>query len=386
MKILHVVPDLSRESGGQSAATFGLCAGLSALGIEAEVVTTDYGTIGREPNGVRLNLAPCVVPCWRWAPVLAQTLRPLLDRTNVIHLHGLWSYPIWAAARLARRHGVPYLVSPCGMLERWSLSQKAWRKRLYALVIERHTLYGAAAIHFTSDAERDNSEVFGSRAPGCVVPLGLPRAAWEHLPPRGGYRRRLGVGAALLVLFLGRLHRKKRPDLVIRSFAAIADEFPCAVLVVAGPGDAAYVESLRKLARALRVDHRVVFPGLLQGLAVPEALVDADVFALPSLQENFALAVAEAMAAWCPVVVSAHVALAPQIEKYGAGVVTEVETQPLAEALRQLLRDKERRLAMGQNGRRLVLEHYTLERTGRLMVEVYEDMLRGTRTSGAWRS
>lgn len=92
-----------------------------------------------------------------------------------------------------------------------------------------------------------------------------------------------------------------------------------------------------------------------------------------------------AMAAGCPVVVSPEVALAPEIEKYGAGVVVDGEVDGLRNALQQLLRDEARRHSMGKNGRQLILDRFTWDRVARQMVEAYEDILRGTRTSSAWR-
>lgn len=387
MKVLHVVPDIALESGGQSAAAISLCEGLARAGVDVVLLTTDYRMNGaRPPAGVDLHAVPCAFSRWRWSPALRGTLARLLGGAQVVHVHGVWLYPIWAAARLSRDLGVPYLLRPCGMLERWSLSRKAWRKRVYAALLERRTLQGAAALHFTADAERVRSETFGSRAPACVVPLGLPRTAYEALPPPGAFRRRLPeLAGKRLVLFLGRLHDKKQPDLLLRAFDKLARDFPDAALVLAGPGDARYVGRLRSEARRLGLEKRVVFPGLLQGRAVQEALVDADLFVLPSLQENFGLAVAEAMAAGCPVVVTPEVALAPEIEKWEAGLVVEADAGAVADGVQRLLRDGDLRQAMGRNGRQLVLERFTWERVAAEMLGVYEDLLQGTRTSPAWR-
>jgi len=272
------------------------------------------------------------------------------------------------------------------MLDRWSLSQKAWKKQAYAALLEGQTIRAAAALHFTAEAERVGSRTFGSYAPAYVAPLGLSRLAYEDLPPPGAFRRRFPeLARKQLVLFLGRLHYVKRPDLLLQAFSELSREFRNAVLVMAGPGEASYVSKLQAEVRSLGMDGRVVFTGLLQGRAVQEALVDADIFVLPSLHENFGLAVAEAMAAGCPVVVSPEVALAPEIEKYGAGVVVDGKVDGLRNVLRQLLRDEVRRHSMGQNGRQLILDQFTWERVARQMMEVYEDILRGTRTSAAWR-
>lgn len=387
MKVLHVVPDIAVESGGQSTAAIGFCEGLVEAGVNVGLLTTDYLMNGqRQPKGIDLHVVPCGSSSWRWSPTLFRTLRALLDEVQVVHLHGLWLYPIWAAARLCRSLQVPYVLTPCGMLDGWSLSQHAWKKHAYAALLEGRTIRGAAALHFTAEAERVGSRAFGSCAPTCVVPIGLSRRAYEDLPPTGAFRRRFPeVARKQLILFLGRLHYKKCPGLLLQAFSELVREFPEAVLALAGPGEARYVSDLHAQALGLGLDGRVVFTGLLQGRAVQEALVDADIFVLPSLHENFGLAVAEAMAAGCPVVVSPEVALAPEIERYGAGVVVDGEVDGLRNVLRQLLCDEARRHSMGQNGRRLILSQFTWDRVSQQMLEVYEDILRGTRLSSAWR-
>jgi glycosyltransferase involved in cell wall biosynthesis len=271
------------------------------------------------------------------------------------------------------------------MLDRWSLGHRAWRKWLYALLAERNTLRRAAALRFTSETEREQSKTLGSSAPHCVVPLGLPPEAWDDLPPFGAFRRAANLDGQPIVLFLGRLDSKKRPDVLLRAFAKVARDFPDAHLVLAGPGAAGYVARLRGEAWELGLGGRVAFPGLLTGRRVQEAFVDADVFVLPSLQENFALAVAEAMAAGCPVIVSRHVALAQEVERHGAGLVVDVEEEPLAKALRALLCDMDHRRSLGCNGRRLILERFTWDRVVGQIIEVYKDVLQGARTSRAWR-
>jgi glycosyltransferase involved in cell wall biosynthesis len=387
MRVLHVVPDLASESGGPSTAAVNLCESLAELGVEVSLVTTDYRMNGRiVPSGVNLHVFHCAFSRWRWSPSLWRDLKPLLGQVQVVHLHGVWLYPIWAAAQLSRGQAIPYLIRPCGMLQSWSLSQSAWRKRTYAALFERQTIRHAAAIHFTAEIEHVESQTLASASPGCVVPLAIPRDGYQDLPPPGTFRRRYPkLEGKRLILFLGRLHYKKQPDLLLQAFSRIVPEFPEAVLVLAGPGDAQYLSLLRSKAQDLGVAERVVFTGLLQGRAIQEALVDADLFALPSLQENFGLAAAEAMAAGCPVVVTPHVALARQIQEYSAGLVTESDAEALGNAIRLLLRGEAQRHAMGRNGRQLVMDRFTWKRVATQMLEVYEDIVLGTRTSLAWR-
>jgi len=220
-----------------------------------------------------------------------------------------------------------------------------------------------------------------------VVPWGLPEAAYSGLPESGAFRQRFPeLDGKRLALFLGRLHPKKQPEVALRAFAQACRGDDHAALVMAGPGEARYVQGLRSLARQLAIEKQVLFTGPLWGPAVREAYRAASVFVLPSWQENFGRAVVEAMAAGCPVVVSDRVDLAPDISAARAGLVTAPTTEATAEALRVLLGDDALREHMGRNGQILVQERFTWERAAGELVGVYEDILTGRRTSSAWRT
>jgi glycosyltransferase involved in cell wall biosynthesis len=178
------------------------------------------------------------------------------------------------------------------------------------------------------------------------------------------------------VLFLGRLHPKKQPQIVIEAFARIADAIDNLHLVLAGPGEADYVERLRAHVEALGVGERTTFTGPLLGASVTEAYRAADVFALPSLQENFGIAIVEAMAAGCPVLVSKRVDIAAEIEATETGLVRPASVDEFAAALYTLMADGPMRERMGANGRRLVMERYTWGPIAQATVQAYEAVLR----------
>jgi glycosyltransferase involved in cell wall biosynthesis len=272
------------------------------------------------------------------------------------------------------------------MLDRWSLRQKAWKKQLYLTFLERRTIQKAEALHWTSDEERQHSGVANASTRGFVLPLGLPHAAYQNLPASTDFvEKRPWLRGRKMILFLGRLHPKKQPDVVIHAFHAIHREFPEASLVLAGTGEQGYLNLLQKLVRQLGLESHVLFLGMLKGREVQEAYVAATLFVLPSLDENFGLAVAEAMAAGCPVVISRQVALSKEIEKYSAGIVIEAEVDGVSRAFRRLLEDSALRQSMGRNGREFVLKKLTWDKIAEQMVEVYQDILQGTRTNAAWR-
>jgi glycosyltransferase involved in cell wall biosynthesis len=178
-----------------------------------------------------------------------------------------------------------------------------------------------------------------------------------------------------LVLFLGRLHPKKQPEVLIEAFARIADTIEGAHLVLAGPGDERYLATLAARVRSRGVAERTTFTGPLTGAAVTEAYRAAEIFVLPSLQENFGNAIIEAMAAGCPVLVSDRLDLAEEIDKAQAGLVCPATADDFAAALRALLDDPAAAAKMGANGHDVVLKNYTWDPITDRLAGVYHDVI-----------
>jgi glycosyltransferase involved in cell wall biosynthesis len=182
------------------------------------------------------------------------------------------------------------------------------------------------------------------------------------------------------------LHQKKQPEVALGAFAAVCRGDKDATLVFVGPGDERYTARLQETARRLGIVDQVFFLGPLWGDAVQEAFRAATVFVLPSLQENFGLAVAEAMGAGCPVIVSDQVDLAPEIATARAGLVVRPTVDATAGALRAVLSDGVLRDELAKNGELLVQGRFTWGQIVANLSEVYQDVISGRRRSPAWRS
>jgi glycosyltransferase involved in cell wall biosynthesis len=272
------------------------------------------------------------------------------------------------------------------MLDEWSLSQKAWKKKPYLALFERATLLGATAIHLTSEGELTNSHLTRWTVPKLVVPLGLHMSKYTDLPSKEGFVARYPeLSNRQIVLFLGRLHHKKQPDVLIRAFNQCCQSIADLCLVLAGSGEKRYVEKLRRLVESLGIQDRVLFTGILGGQAVRQAYRAASIFVLPSWQENFGLSVVEAMASECPVVISDHMDLAPDIVRGKSGLVVTPQVEETANAMIRLLSDEGMRREMGRNGRKLVLEKFTWENCAQELGVAFEDILSGQKRSRAWR-
>lgn len=380
MRVLHVVPAVAPRYGGPSEVALRSVASLREAGVEALLATTDADGEGRLPVATgeeveRLGARCIFFPRWRGeslkpSPSLAGWLKGHAGEFDVLHVHSVFSHPSLAAGRAARRAGVPYVVRPLGQLDEWSLSQHAWRKRAFLALGGRSLVERAAALHWTDESERRRAPRFAAGRPSFVAPLGVDERLFEE--PEAGEREPA-------VLFLSRLHPKKNVEALIDAFASLGREAEGWRLVVAGDGEDAYVASLR--SRAAAAGRPVDFVGWLTGEQKARALGAASLFVLPSMQENFGIVVAEAMAAGTPVVVSGAVALSGDVRRADAGWVAPEDAGGLARVLSEAISSPGERVRRGSAGRSLAEGRYRWIAVARELASRYEAMAAGRRTA-----
>lgn len=397
MRVLHVIPSLGSRTGGPAVAAVEFACALESQGIESAVFATDMAYPAQTRRSVHVDAAelpphadevavrlfPAQLPYrLAYSPALGRALRAEVAGYDAVHIHSLYLYPQFAAARAAARFRVPFVVSPHGALDPWLRRRGRVQKTLAELVWQRRMLDRAAALHFTSDEE---ARLAGRVAPNvqrAIVPLGIRSSEYAELPSPETFRARyLGGTTAPLVLTLGRLAQKKGLDILVRAFALLAREHRDARLVIAGPDDEGIQEGLAALAERDGVADRVVFPGMLEGETKLAALAAADVWALPSHTENFGIAVMEALAAGAPTVISPAVNLAAAVERADAGLVAVAEPKAFAAAISSLLDDSERRAAYGRRAREFARQ-YDWEALAPRIVQLYEGIA-GRRTEAA---
>jgi glycosyltransferase involved in cell wall biosynthesis len=297
-------------------------------------------------------------------------LEGIVAEASVIHIHGLWQEHGLAAAAVARKLNVPYIVSAHGMLDARALRAKRWKKELYAAIFERRNLAGASALRALTRAEVDDYRRFGLKAPVVVIPNGVSFP--KSVDPRAFLNRFPKLANQQLILYLGRLHPQKGVDLLIRAWRRIGLRFPDAHLVLAGPDEAGTQADLVQLAAHLGSPDRITFTGMLQGDLKWSALAAAEVFVLPSHSEGFSVATLEAMACSRPVIVTRQCKF-PDVAQCHAGLVTEPDECEIETALIDLLTlSAAERAAMGARGLELVRSKYSLTSVARSMAEVYE--------------
>lgn len=359
VKIVHVVRTLDPRTGGPASVLRGLAGAQAAAGHEVAVLFEDAQAERVAPiDGVQvINLAE-PSGAKRVLAVEIGRLQP-----DIVHVHGVWCSLVRRTTRLARRRGLRYVLSPHGALGRWSLAQKAWKKRLALAFWYRPVLRAARALIASNERERQELVELGLTREAVLIPHGVSTAeATLASVPRSERPR---------ILFLGRLAEVKDPLLLVEAFALVAAEHPEVELTIAGPDDGLGAR-LRARIEALpaSVRTRIELPGPIYGSAKQEALRRAWVLCLPSRYESFGAVLIEALAQGTPVVCSLECGF-PEIAQAGAGASVLRERDALAGALTTFL-DRQRSDAAGARGRELVLARYLWPVQVARYDEVYE--------------
>ena len=385
MRLLHVVPTYlpARRYGGPIVAVHSLCRALAARGHKVEVYTTsidgrhDSAVPHREPvmlDGVTVRyFASPYLRRLSYAPDMSRALRDAVPDFDVVHLHSVFLWPTWRAARLAEAAKVPYVISPRGMLvKRLIVSRNRLVKSAWIALIERTNLERAAAIHATSAVERHELEQFGWKLRRMVV---VPNAA-EEIDEAARAGTPSADIAALgreqpLVLFFGRLARIKGLDRLLRAFARTER----GILAIVGTDYESLAPELLQLAAALNLRHRVrLVTRTVSGADKEHVFAAARVLVLPSYSESFGNTVVEALQRGVPAIVTPEVGAAEAVTQSGGGLVVDGAAEPLGAAIVALLDNPARAAAMGQAGRRYVQQHYGWQTVAGQMEALYQEL------------
>ena len=385
MRILHVIATLDPAVGGPPMIAARLAAAQAGLGHTVTIVThVDPGrraavdsALASVPgyDGVTVTALPppSMLDRW-WGRALRAPLQEAVAAADVVHLHGVWDSILRVAADAARQDGKPYFVLLNGMLDPWSLQQKALKKKLALALGYRRMLDGAAALHLGNADEQRLIEPLGLTAPGVIIPNGVFLEEVTPLPARGTFHTaHPELRGHPFVLFLGRLHAKKGLDILADAFAIAARGHDQLQLVIAGPDGGERKACAARIAQH-GLTERVHFVGPLYGPDKLAALADATCFCLPSHQEGFSLAVTEALACGVPVVLSEGCHF-PEVAEAGASVVLPLDPSAFAEALLRLANNPTLWRRMSTAARELIESRYTWPRIAQQTLTAYEEAL-----------
>lgn len=383
MRILHIVGSINPAAGGPTEA-IRMIIRYRPPGYEAEVATLD------SPDAPFLGEFPFEVHALgnRKKSWYSSKMIPWLvenrDRFDGVIIHGLWEFT-GPAAFIAFSGHKPYLVFTHGMLDPYFKRRyplKHLKKWTYWLLAQYWILRAASRVMFTTELERDlatqsfwlwhwNPMVVSYGADPQLPDIDeLVPAFYERCPELDV----VDEGRSYL-LFLSRIHVKKGCDLLLKAFATVAPAHPKLHLIMAGPDATGLRKELQPIVDEAGLAHRVHWPGMLKGDAKWGAFAVSDAFVLPSHQENFGIAVAEALACGRPVLISDQVNIAPEIEADGCGIVEHDTLEGTIHLLeRWLAMTPKQREAMQQQAKVTFARRYDMRRNTALILRIFEQI------------
>jgi len=371
--LLHVTEDHSSANTGITSAVDALVRQMQPS-LQQSVVATGDEMVPLPSNvsEIRLKIGG-VGRFWRTAPGGRRTLLHSVQQMDVIHLHGIWMWVQWAAARSARQQGKPFLLSIHGMLEPWIWQRQhwyhQWKKKIYWRLIAFPAFQHASLIHAIHAREAKNLKTYFPHLPIEVISPSLDleavRSALAAIEPK--------PAGDPYILFLGRLHPVKGIDLLIQAFANL--DAPRLLLKIAGPTqprEVVYSTLLQKMVMDAGLEGRVEFLGAVPGNQKWSLLRNAWAFCLPSHSEVIGMVNLEAAACRTPVITTKATGIEDAWTECG-GMLVETEVEALTQALEQAYRwTVHERAERGENLYRLVESTYSWKATSSRWVDLYQ--------------
>ena len=388
MRVLHLISSVSPFCGGPTHAVLGACRSLRARGVDAVIATTNAHMRDTVPLGECVEWEGVPVyffahqspPMYAFSWGLTRWLHQNVRDFDIVHAHSVFSYCTSVGSFYARKYGVPYIVAPEGTLDWYPLKRSAVRKRIYLALIERRLLRGAAVLDFKSTFEQKAADTLGLAVPRVVIPIGVSQAEAVSTDLVTSFRKKYGLDGRFTLLSLSRLDPIKGIELVIEALAKLGIQSHFRLLI-AGSGDKAYEKTLRDLVDARGLQSVVDFIGLLDEHDKQRALASADAFVLSSYHENFGIAVAEALHAGLPVLISNRVGLSSLVHESGSGLVTECSPEQIASGLLRMAEDEALCRRMGQNGKQVAKQQFDWNTIAKEIIAVYHDVTRGSKAT-----
>lgn len=382
MRLLHVIPSMNPRCGGPMEGVLQMAYVHRARGISVEVVCFD------DPSASYLKDMPLTVHGigagyfhYGFNPRLRHWLEENVDRFDAVIINGIWQYHAFGAWQVLRKYKVPYFVYTHGMLDPWFKSAypfKHFKKWLYWPWADYRVLRDANAVLFTCEEEmllapksfslyKVNPRVvkYGAATPPDDSPL-LRESFLSRYPVLRGKR---------IFLFLSRIHEKKGCDILIEAFSRVASLDASIVLVMAGPGSKKILSYLERLADKFGISERIIWTGMLQGDLKWGAFYVSELFVLPSHQENFGIAVAEALGCGLPVAISNKVNIWREVIGDGAGLVGNDDVDGTEGCLRRWIgASEDERLHMARTAKESFVNRFTVKQMAYSLVDTIKEV------------
>jgi glycosyltransferase involved in cell wall biosynthesis len=385
MKILHLSKTIHPSAGGVAAvmvnlammqARDGVSVVLASYDRDIEAIYHQYWKSGdsTDPAIEFVSIANEDLKTFLFQSQKS-ILRACISDCDLMHVHGVWETWLMFCAYAARRSNVPYVITPHGMLDPWSLSQKKTKKKIALKLGYKRFLDKAAFIHVLNEDEGNLLKPLNIRSSVRLVPNGVFLQDFDENSNTVDQsdKIRTCVNGDQYILFMSRIHYKKGIDLLIQGFNQVHEKDSNIHLVIAGP-DYGEQSKLESLVDQLGLQDKVHFVGVLYGKAKIAALKHALCFCLTSRQEGFSIAILEALASKLPVVISGQCHF-DEVRQRSAGFVVTLEAGEIADALNRIIENDKARRAMGISGYDIIKQKYTWDRIASEFLGLYEEVI-----------
>jgi glycosyltransferase involved in cell wall biosynthesis len=325
---------------------------------------------------VEQGVFSCFIPSYskRWSEIILNAEK----NSDIFHINGIFDYYSIIASFFLK---CPYILSPCGSLmkEAYELSKlKKLKKIIFMKLFGARIVNNATLIQVMCQKESDDFLFFFPRLKKKVriIPNPVDLSEFQNALSKEEFVNKYPrLKNKRYILFLGRLHRIKGLDLLIKAFSEIVKEKDLQ-LVLAGPDTYGYGKQLKKWVEDFSLEDRVVFTGMISGNDRVSALHNAEIFVLSSYSENFGMAIVEAMACGTPVVITDKVGIANEIKENNAGVIVEANPESIYKGIKTLLDNENLRKKISVNGKKMVEKYYDVNKIAGKMIGMYKEVLK----------
>ena len=392
MKILHVIPSYEPAwaFGGTVTATSQLCRALARHGIDVTVYTTDADGKGghldvpiEKPvnlGGVNVWYFHCDFGVKKafYSRGLGNKLSESVRDFDLVHVSAIWQWIQVDVYKACKFFNKPYIVSSHGSFSPWPWNRNLTMKRIYWFLFGKKTIKNAKAIHFTAEEERLKSfstVLFLTEIHSFIAPNGIDI---NKIKNSKDIRKSIDISEKKFVLlFVGRVHRKKGIDFVMEALKRLNNE-NFVILIVGNKEDVVYANKLVKISNNIK--NNVIWHKQVKEEEVWDFYISSNLFILPSYDENFGMVVVEAMACGLPVLISKNVGIWREIKSDGAGFVVNQDVDEIAGVLKKISKDKKLLDQMSRSAKKSAEKRFAIDKVASLMVKAYEDVLTGRRS------
>jgi len=363
MKILQVIPFFSPRFGGSVKSTFSTCQKLAERGHSITILTTDYqfdSSYAQQLKNVEIIPIKCSIQVglFLYSPDIKTWLSQNLQKFDIIHMQTYRSYQNAIIHDYAQKFNIPYILQARGSV--LPFFEKKGLKICFDTIWGKKILRNASCCIALSKTELFEYSKMGISINKIkIIPNGVETSEYIDLPSQGKFKNKYHIHETdQIILSLGRIHKIKGIDLLLKSFSQFCHEKTNVKLVIAGP-DGGDLSRIKKLVKELKISKNVVFVGPLYGKDKLEAFCDSVVFILPSIYEVFGNTIIESMACGTPVITTTGCHITDIVRQ--AGIVVDFDADQLKDAIISIITDEKLAKQMGRQGRELVFSQFDQE-------------------------